>query len=59
MGDAAGLASVMTGEGIPYALISGQEIGRKILNPDYKMAGLKRILEIKKKQKAIFAWLGM
>jgi len=49
-GDAAGLASKATGEGISFALISGREIGKKILNPDYKMAELKRILTLKKRQ---------
>lgn len=55
VGDAAGLASEITGEGIPHALISGQEIGRKILHSDYKMAELERILKIKNQQKAIFS----
>ncbi|MBM3250715.1 MAG: FAD-binding protein [Candidatus Nealsonbacteria bacterium] len=51
IGDAAGLASEITGEGISYALISGKEIGRKIINPDYKMPALKEILKIKKRQR--------
>lgn len=50
VGDAAGFVSKATGEGILPALISGGEIARKILNPDYQMPGLKRILEIKKRQ---------
>lgn len=53
IGDAAGLASEMTGEGISYALVSGQEIGRKILNPDYKMEKLKKLLKIKKRQERV------
>ncbi|MEM2121149.1 MAG: NAD(P)/FAD-dependent oxidoreductase [Candidatus Woesearchaeota archaeon] len=36
IGDAAGLASGLTGEGIYQALISGEEVGRIILNPNYK-----------------------
>lgn len=52
-GDAAGLASRTTGEGISFALISGQEIGRKIINPKYSMASLKRALRIKKKQERL------
>lgn len=36
LGDAAGLASGFTGEGIYQALISGEEIGKQILNPDYQ-----------------------
>jgi geranylgeranyl reductase family protein len=36
LGDAAGLASGFTGEGIFQALISGEEIAKQILNPEYK-----------------------
>jgi flavin-dependent dehydrogenase len=52
-GDAAGLASKPSGEGISFALTSGREIGRRILNPGYEMAGLKRILKLKKRQEKI------
>ncbi len=50
VGDAAGLASKVTGEGISFALVSGKEIGRKILNPDYKMIELNKALMFKKRQ---------
>ncbi|HDL75046.1 MAG TPA: NAD(P)/FAD-dependent oxidoreductase [bacterium] len=50
VGDAAGLASKITGEGIAFALTSGEEIARKILNPDYKMIELQKILVFKKRQ---------
>ena len=53
IGDAAGLVSSITGEGIPQALISGREVGRKIFNPDYKMPGLKKILGIKRRQETV------
>ncbi len=43
VGDAAGLASGFTGEGIYQALISGEEIARKIVNPDYRMPKIKEI----------------
>lgn len=36
LGDAAGLASGFTGEGIYQALISGEEIAKQILDPDYE-----------------------
>jgi len=50
VGDAAGLASKTTGEGISFALISGQEIGKRILDRDYKMVELDRIIKIKNRQ---------
>ncbi len=53
VGDAAGLASKPSGEGISFALASGREIGRKILDPGYDMAGLKRILKLKTRQEQI------
>ncbi|MFT4309672.1 MAG: FAD-dependent monooxygenase [Candidatus Woesearchaeota archaeon] len=49
-GDAAGLASKITGEGIAFALTSGNEISKKILNPNYDMIELNRILEYKRRQ---------
>ena len=41
-GDAAGLASGLTGEGIHQALISGEEIAKLILNPSYKCEGIRK-----------------
>ncbi len=49
-GDAAGLVSKATGEGILPALISGGEIAKKILAPKYQMPELEKILKIKKRQ---------
>ena len=43
VGDAAGLASGLTGEGIYPALVSGQAVARTIIDPDYpasELAGL-------------------
>ncbi|MBN2180211.1 MAG: NAD(P)/FAD-dependent oxidoreductase [Deltaproteobacteria bacterium] len=54
-GDAAGLASKPSGEGISFALASGREIGKKILDPGYEMTGLKRILKLKKRQEKILS----
>jgi len=53
IGDAAGLASKLSGEGVSYALISGSEIGKKILNPDYEMVKLTKLLKIKQRQEKI------
>jgi geranylgeranyl reductase len=49
-GDAAGLASKASGEGIPFALVSGREIGRKILDPAYDMAEFRKLLVMKRRQ---------
>lgn len=46
-GDAAGLVSKATGEGIAMAMFSGQEIARKILNPNYPFTAMQPILRIK------------
>ncbi|MFW6285812.1 MAG: FAD-dependent oxidoreductase [Nanoarchaeota archaeon] len=50
IGDAAGLASKTTGEGIPFAIISGEEIAKKLINKNYEMYELNKILERKQKQ---------
>lgn len=52
-GDAAGMASKLTGEGISYAMISGREVARRILNPDYGMQTLQRLVKKKQKQDRI------
>ena len=46
VGDAAGLVSKATGEGIAMALTSGKEIARKILDPKYTTPELKSIIKI-------------
>lgn len=48
VGDAAGFASGLTGEGIYFAMISGSEIAKKIVDKNYDTPKLKEILEIKK-----------
>jgi geranylgeranyl reductase len=63
IGDAAGLASKSTGEGISFAMVSGKEIGKKILKQDYTMMELHKILMYKKRQENLlklyemFPWL--
>jgi geranylgeranyl reductase len=49
-GDAAGMASKLTGEGISYAMISGREVARRILDRDYGMQTLQRLVKKKQKQ---------
>ncbi|MEN8136343.1 MAG: NAD(P)/FAD-dependent oxidoreductase [Thermodesulfobacteriota bacterium] len=44
VGDAAGLASALTGEGIYPAIISGEEAAQTILNPDYDSIIMKKLL---------------
>lgn len=45
VGDAAGLASSLTGEGIYPAIVSGEIIARKILDPDYNCSTLDRLIK--------------
>jgi len=49
IGDAAGLASCITGEGIYQALISGEEIVKTILNPKYHSKVLDTIIRTKQR----------
>lgn len=56
-GDAGGFASGLTGEGIYFALISGAEIAKKIIDPKYKMPELKKILSIKAEHERVLAIL--
>ena len=49
-GDAAGLASRASGQGVPFALVSGRGIGRKILDPACDMAEFRRMLAVKRRQ---------
>ena len=51
-GDAAGLASRPSGEGIHFALVSGREIGRKILDPGYDMKEFRALLSLKRRQES-------
>ncbi|MFC1734176.1 hypothetical protein ACFL6I_28060 [candidate division KSB1 bacterium] len=49
IGDAAGLASGLDGEGIYGAIISGNEVAKKIINPKYECPGIKKLLKWKMK----------
>jgi len=56
IGDAAGLCLKSTGEGISGALISGAEIGKKIIDPDYKTGYLDKYLQIKNRDRFWFTF---
>jgi len=49
IGDAGGLASGLTGEGIYFAMVSGTEVAKKIINPQYDCPEISKILKIKRK----------
>lgn len=57
IGDAAGLASGFTGEGIYQALISGEEVAKMILDKNYEPQKIKKILKIKKRHNKIIRLL--
>jgi geranylgeranyl reductase len=48
VGDAAGVPSSLTAEGIYAALLSGEEVAREILEPTYRSARLARWLRVKR-----------
>lgn len=50
IGGAAGLTSYFSGEGIPNAIISGSEIGEKILDNSYPLPKLNRLINLKKSE---------
>jgi len=52
-GDAAGLAILSSGEGISAALISGREVARKILDPNYQMPQLQHVVRVKNRQEKL------
>jgi geranylgeranyl reductase len=51
-GDAAGLANGVTGEGIYAAILSGREAANKIINPNYDLKELKKMVKMKKIQES-------
>lgn len=55
IGDAAGLASGLTGEGILPAIISGEAVARKIINPDYPADEIKLLARKKRLHERIVA----
>ena len=53
IGDAAGLSSRLTGEGIAYAMISGREIARKIIKSDHDLKSLSAVIARKQRQDSL------
>ena len=53
IGDAAGLASGLTGEGMYSALVSGETAARVILNPDFNCEELQRLIRKQRKHQSI------
>lgn len=54
-GEAAGLTEALTGEGIAFALASGQEVAKRILDPAYPMPELERIVALKHRRETMLA----
>jgi flavin-dependent dehydrogenase len=57
VGDAAGLPSAWTGEGIYPAIVSGEEVARSILQPTFPTLKLRRWLQTKRLHAACLALL--
>lgn len=57
VGDAAGLASGFTGEGIHQALISGEEVAKMIVDKNYDPKKIEEILKLKKKHNQVISML--
>jgi geranylgeranyl reductase len=53
VGDAAGLASALTGEGIYPAIISGEAVAKKIINPSEDVPEMLRIIRQQQRFKSI------
>jgi len=53
IGDAAGLPSGLTGEGIYFAMASGEDVAKIIINNNHKPILINKILDIKKKHELI------
>jgi len=55
VGDAAGLASACTGEGISYALTSGEDVGRHLVDNTYAFDHIRKVLIYKRRQEFILS----
>jgi geranylgeranyl reductase family protein len=56
-GDAAGLASGLTGEGIPAAVASGRMVARRIIEPAYRDPRFNQVLARKNRQEALHEFM--
>ncbi|MBI4018149.1 MAG: FAD-dependent monooxygenase [Candidatus Aenigmarchaeota archaeon] len=57
VGDAGGFTSGLTGEGIYFALVSGHEVAKMILDEKYYPEDLHRLLAVKREQEKILNFL--
>jgi len=58
VGDAAGLASGLTGEGIYPAILSGEETARTIIDPDYTSTIMERLIRKHRLHSRMVDWTG-
>lgn len=58
VGDAAGLASGLTGEGIYPAIVSGESVGNSIVNPHHDQTDLIRLIKNHKKHSMMVSLAG-
>lgn len=56
VGDAAGMSSGLTGEGMHPAMVSGKEVARKILDPKYDFKELKEIRKAKRIEEKVLTF---
>ena len=49
------MTEALTGEGIAFALTSGQEVAKRILDPAYPMPELERMLALKRLREGMLA----
>ena len=54
-GDAAGLVSASTGEGISYAMVSGADVARHLLDHTYDFDNIRKILSVKRRQELVLS----
>ncbi|MDH4330181.1 MAG: NAD(P)/FAD-dependent oxidoreductase [Candidatus Moranbacteria bacterium] len=57
VGDAGGFASGFTGEGIYQAVITGEEVAKNILNPEYKSHKINELLKTKRRHNRLMNFL--
>jgi geranylgeranyl reductase len=58
IGDAAGLASGLTGEGIYPAIVSGEEVARCIIHPDFNPVDLQKMIKNHNRHRRMVFLLG-